>query len=50
LDEPFIPGFGMGLYAGDKMLPGDITKKEIIIPVFDYKAQTNLRCALDPLS
>jgi len=49
LSESSIEGAGMGMYAGDNLMPGDFTKKEIIIPVYDYGAQTKLRCEMDPI-
>jgi hypothetical protein len=48
LAESSIKGAGLGLYAGVNLKPGDFTKKEVIIPVYDYEFQTKLRCAKDP--
>jgi len=48
LAESSIEGAGLGLYAGVSLKPGDFTKKEVIVPVYDYEIQTQLRCAKDP--
>lgn len=48
LAESSIKGAGLGLYAGINLKPGDFTKKEVIIPVYDYEFQTKMRCAKDP--